>query len=270
MEMVRSFLSQISLPMLVSAVTSAVVSLGSFLVGSRFAKERSDRAALRQLYQELRQDLVEFREAIERGRPKRWEEYPANHNRYMPPIATLEHTGRLALIPESLGKRLLDLEKRALSAEWPYRKWLSETIVPTITSRFRDAVRSPWSSISGEPYSGLSIGMLGLHGVEDVEKMIDRIQSKKLGWGIDIAIEKSRQQMLFAYEDTMTNGTMADLIRSVVSVVDSDTDGRVLRSKLRAIERELAGEIKKLTARVNEPQPFWETIGRAFAELGKG
>ena len=270
METVRSFLSQISLPVLVSAVTSAVVSLGSFLVGSRFAKERSDRGALRQLYQELRQNLVEMREAIERGRPKRWEEYPTSHDRYMPPIATLEHSGRLALIPEPLGRRLLDMEKRTLSAEWPYRKWLSETAVPTITSRFNNTVRNPTSSISGRPYSNLSIGKLGLHGVKDIEKMIDRIQSEKLGWGLDMALEKSRSHVLFAYEETMADGSIADLIRAVVSIVDSDADGRELRSKLLEIERELASEIKKLTARVNEPQPFWETIGRAFAELGKG
>ncbi|MDP3378980.1 MAG: hypothetical protein Q8S53_11495, partial [Brevundimonas sp.] len=124
--------------------------------------------------------------------------------------------------------------------------------------------------ISGRPYSSLSIGKLGLHGIKDVEKLIDRIQSEKLGWGLDMALEKNRSHVLFAYEETMADGSVADLIRAVVSIVDSNADGPELRSKLVGIERELAVEIKKLTARVNEPQPFWETIGRAFAELGKG
>lgn len=260
-------MSQVSLAVVVSAITSAVVGLASFLIGSRFAKERSDRGTLRQLYQDLRLEMVELREAIERGRPKRWEDHPTSHNRYMPPLVTMEHSGRLALIPAALAKRLLALENEALAAEWAYRKWLSETAIPAVTSLFNERVRSPTSSQSGKSYSSHTVSKIGLHGFPDIEETISRIEAKSLGFGLETAIDKNKTHHLYAYADTMAEGTQGDLIRAVAAMIQDDEVGQAVRRPLLAIEKKLNDEIVNLTQRVREPQPFWESVRRAFGDV---
>lgn len=256
-----------SLAVLVSAVTSALIGLASFLVGSRFAKERADRSALRQLYQDLRLELVELREAIERGRPRRWEDYPTSHSRYMPSIAAMEHSGRLAMMPENISKRLLSLEKDALSAEWPYRKWLSDSAIPAVTSLFNERVRSPTSSLSGRSYSSHRVSKIGLQGFPDIEKTISDIESQSLGFGLGTALDKGGSHQLYAYPETVVEGTQGDLIRAVAVVICEDETGRALRTQLLAIEQKLNAEIAILTRRVGEPQPFWESVRKAFLEV---
>ena len=267
METFRNLLSQVSLAVFVSAVTSAVIGLASFLVGSRLAKERSDRGTLRQLYQDLRLEMIELRDAIERGRPRRWEDHPMSHDRYMPPLVTMEHSGRLALIPASLAARLLALEKDALLAEWHYRNWLSESAIPAVTSLFNERVRNPTSSRSGRSYSSHTVGRIGLHGFPDIEKTVSQIEAEGLGFGLETALDKNRTQLLYAYPDIVIEGTQGDLIRAVAAIF-GDQAGQALRSPLLAIEQRLNTEIAALTRRVGEPQPFWESVRTAFLELG--
>lgn len=268
MEAFRNLMSQVSLAVIVSAITSAVISFASFLIGSRFAKERSDRGTLRQLYQDLRLEMVELREAIERGRPKRWEDHPTSHSRYMPPLITMEHSGRLALIPGALATRLLAVEKEALSAEWAYREWLSKTAIPAVTTLFNERVRGPTSSVSGKSYSSHTVSSIGLHGFPDIEKTISRIEVENLGFGLETALDKNRTHQLYAYPDTVVDGTQGELIRAVAAMLSDDEVGRALRQPLLAIEQKLTAEIATLTRRIGEPQPFWESVRRAFLEVG--
>ena len=268
LEKLQAFLGQVSVPVLASVVTSAVVSLSSFLVGSRFAKERSDRAAMRQLYQGIRQELVELKEAIDRGSPKRWTDYPTIHDRYTPPLATMDRSGRLAMLPSRLATGLLELEKESLSAEWTFRDWLKDTAIEPIKSIFNNRVRNPTSSLSGRSYASQSIASWALDGPGATEKLIARLETEELGFGLDTALERNRSHTLFAYAETVAEGSQADLVRAVSDSLFADPTGRETAARLQAVAVKLEAQIKLMTKRISEPQPFWRTVGRAFLDIG--
>jgi hypothetical protein len=137
-----------------------------------------------------------------------------------------------------------------------------------VTSLFNERVRSPTSSLSGRRYSSHTVSKIGLQGFPDIEKTISDIASESLGFGLETALDKSRSHPLYAYPETVVEGTQGDLIRAVAVVIFEDEIGRALRTRLLAIEQKLNTEIAILTQRVGEPQPFWESVRKAFLEVG--
>src|SRR5689334_3936767 len=99
---------------LVSAITSALVSMLTFVVSVRVSKDQGDRAPLRAVYQRLFEHFRELREAIRSGRPKTWGDYPLKGNHYVPPFSAMQISGEANLLPPQLALRCDTVERETL------------------------------------------------------------------------------------------------------------------------------------------------------------
>jgi hypothetical protein len=59
----------------IASAISLVISLIGFVIGMRVAKERADRAMLRELYQEIYVHVRDMRDAAKGANPKDWSDY---------------------------------------------------------------------------------------------------------------------------------------------------------------------------------------------------
>ncbi|SRR5258707_39997 len=100
----------------VSALTSAAVSVITFVIGVRVSKDQGDRPMLRTIYETLFQHFRGLREAIRKGQPRLWRDFPLEGDRYTPPFAKMNLTGEASLIPDALARRCDKTEREALIA----------------------------------------------------------------------------------------------------------------------------------------------------------
>ena len=73
-----------------SILTSAIVSLFTFVLGLKSGKNQADRAFLQGLYKQLYAHFVELEAGIKENRPKKWEDYKSiqqgNITQFYPPV----------------------------------------------------------------------------------------------------------------------------------------------------------------------------------------
>ena len=67
-----------------------------------------------------------------------------------------------------------------------------------------------------------------------------------------------------------SRGLVDVYMRQVELAFSHDSEGEALRGAVLQTRADLETEVGKLEKRIREPQPFWETIGRAFLDLGRG
>lgn len=114
----------------VSALTSAIVSLTTFVIGVRLSKDQGDRPVLRALYQRLFEHFSELRAAIQDGQPKAWSSFPHKNNEFVPPFRAMQQSGEVNLLPPGLAQECERAEREALSAGSLLKRWLQESYVP--------------------------------------------------------------------------------------------------------------------------------------------
>lgn len=124
---------QITVALVVSLVVQGVISILVFAAGIRVAKERSDRAALRTIYNSLFEHFKDLRDRMQKADPKRWRDYKMERGGPMPPMRDLDRNGDINVLPAALGQELLRIEQEALAAGERFHHALENDVAPKLT-----------------------------------------------------------------------------------------------------------------------------------------
>ncbi len=105
-----------------SILTSAVVSLFTFVLGLKSGKNQADRAFLQELYKQLYSYFSELEIGIKESNPKKWEDYRSMEARskiqYYPPVKEMQRTGDILYIRKGIADQAFQLELDCLRYGW--------------------------------------------------------------------------------------------------------------------------------------------------------
>jgi len=199
---------QIAPAIILSSAVGIFLTVSGFVIGMRVAKERADRAPLRQLYQDLYAHFREIKDAAERGRPREWGDYKLKGDQHMPLVRSMEHDGSLNLLPQRLSRQFLDAEKRALKSSHDFRKVVREELTPLVKSIVERHVTKASEVISGRPYRSFSIGMMALKMKLDAD-LSQQLSNANVGVGIEMAMDRGHSHQLYVYPEKLKSGRLS-------------------------------------------------------------
>ncbi|MCP3732576.1 hypothetical protein M9978_19310 [Sphingomonas sp. MG17] len=258
---------KLTLTVIVSAVTSGLISILTFIIGVRMAKDQGDRAAVRQIYQRLFEHFRGIDAAIGDGKPKSWADFPLKGNQYTPPCKQMHSDGEANLLPPALMAQCETLETDALTAGGRYRHWVRETYIPALKALVAERTGGKGGSITGKAYRELSAFELGLMSGEDVLGLSTELEAENLGVGLQVAVERGRHEMLYLYPEHLDGANVGTLLEAARALASADPQGQALSDGLRALRPRLAVLLGRLKARIRDPHPLHESILRAFRDV---
>ena len=111
---------------IVSALTSLLVSLMTFILGLKSGKNQTDRARLQDLYKQLHTHFKEIKNGFITHRYKKWSDYKRiesiNRIQYLPLVKELDRTGDLIYIHKGIANKAITLEQKCLNYEHEIEK----------------------------------------------------------------------------------------------------------------------------------------------------
>lgn len=257
----------ITLTVVVSTVTSAVISLATFMVGVRLAKDQGDRAVLREIYQRLFEHFRSLRDSIEARDPKTWQDFALRHERSMPPFRKMTESGEANLLPDVLKRECENLEVEALRAGSVYKHWVDQTYGPELQTIVSTHTLGRASSITGRTYRQISVCELPLMSLGNIAELVEALEKNNHGLGIEFSTERGRTNMKHLYADKIENVTIADILTQARNLAHETDIGRKATQDVQGAFPQLEAILKKLTARIRDPHPLRESIVRALQDI---
>ena len=258
---------KITLTVIVSAVTSGLISILTFIIGVRMAKDQGDRVALRQIYQQLFEHFRGIDEDIGEGKPKSWVDFPLEGNQYTPPCKQMHADGEANLLPPTLMKQCEELEADTLTAGGRYRHWVRETYIPELKAIVTERTNGKIHSITGKSFRELSAFRLGLMSADAARDLGADLEARNLGLGLQIAVEPGKHEMLYICPEHLDGASIGTLLQAAHARAAANPYGLELADSLRALRPRLAVLLARLRARIRDPHPLYESVLRSFRDV---
>lgn len=260
----------ITATVVISAITSAVVSVVTFVVGVRISKDQGDRAALRAIYQRLFEHFHNLREAISDGRPKAWPDFPLRDNEFVSPFRAMQLSGEANLLPPALAARCECVENDAVMAGGRVRKWISETYIPQLANLINTLAPASKKSILQRTYRDVRAIQLSLMSDAELQELAEAIRTDRLGVGLELSMERGHSNRLYVYPEYIAGGDSAAFITQLWRVAQDDEAAKELREDLATAASALDQLIGVLSARIRDPHPLSESIRLSFTDALRG
>lgn len=257
----------ITLTVIVSAVTSGIVSLATFIVGVRLAKDNGDRATLRGIYQRLFGHFQALQKAIDDGQPKGWSSFPLKDGYYRPAFRQMQDEGESNMLPPKISAERDALEDDALSKGARYRCWVREGYIPQLQGLVSDRTLGKTSSITGRTYRELAATELGLMSPAEVERYTAELVKDNWGIGLDLATEQGKTNRVYIYAESLQNGTLSLFLNDAAALASADAEGAALIAEVHALAARIATLLGRLRSRIRDPHPLFESVLRALRDL---
>lgn len=252
--------TQVTLPLIVSFLTSLLVSVFVFAIGVRVGKERVDRATLRKMYQEIYAHLRQMKDSIGSGRPKEWADYPLDGNNYWPLLRTMEREGTINILPASLGRDLILVEKEFLTAAFHFKRNLEDQLSPSVSDIVEEHVSGATNPMQGSSYVEIDFGFLVLGQKTAYKHLINRLTTERLGINLRLPIENGKISQKYIFSDNIKSGRIEDVVAKIeaATLANEETSKRV--EELRRWEGKVSDFMGKVSVRIKDPHPLWETV----------
>lgn len=250
----------------IASVVSIVVSLIGFIIGMRVAKERADRGILRGLYQELFVHFRSIKDAAERGRPKDWADFKLVGNRYMPVVVSLEADGRISMLPKRLATEMLSVEYGVLMAGGQFKKNVAERLAPAVTNTVTAVVTKPYEVANGKSYGSYQIGQLAL-GDKFSRDRLSNEAGQEVGVGIEFSFSAGQSRQLQIFQEKLQTGSVSNLLSAIEQVISNHEETQETATALRSANGRVDLLLKRLSRRIKDPNPFFETIFEAVPDV---
>jgi hypothetical protein len=254
----------------VSALTSAIVSLVTFVIGVRISKDQGDRPVLRTLYQRLFEHFTELRRAIEDGTPKAWSNFTQKDNEFVPPFRAMQQSGEANLLPPELGQECDKVEREALAAGSRLKRWLEETYIPDIRGYLTVLVPAGKKAIERGTYRELRASQLSSFSEDGLESFIAEVERGGLGIGFEFATERGRTERWFLFPEYVPDGNWASILKESWRRGQTGAEAVKLHADLRIAAADLDGLIAALKARIRDPHPLMESVRRSLSDAIRG
>lgn len=263
-------ISSITATVVVSAITSVIVSLLTFVVGVRLSKDQGDRPVLRALYQRLFEHFDEIRKAIKDGQPMAWSSFPLKQNEYVPLFRALQQSGEANLLPPGLASECERVEREALSAGSHLRRWLEEKYIPEIRGFLTALVPAGKKAIERRTYRQLHASQLSSFNEDSLESFIQDIAREQLGVGLELAMERGRSDVWYLYPEYVPEGNFASILKEAWRRSQKSDEASKLHTDLKIAAHELDRLTITLKARVRDPHPLMESVRRSLSDAFRG
>lgn len=265
-----------------SILTSAVVSLFTFVLGLKSGKNQADRAFLQELYKKLYAHFSELEIGLKEKHPKRWEDYErvdkGNTICFYPPVRKMEKTGDILYLQNRIAKQASQLEIDCLCYESnvddlckKIHKFLvqhQELYKGELIDETYDKQRNPMKKVKTsnpdgcKTYRNFSYGTLA--DKEKVVKLLNERDSVEEKYSLSFYMRGNPPEREFI----ICPGSLAvdnDIFATKVSEYANNELNSV------AVEKDLLKRItklkKKLAKRAKNPTGFWETFAGAFIDI---
>jgi hypothetical protein len=254
----------------VSAITSAIVSVVTFVIGVRLSKDQGDRPVLRALYQRLYEHFSEMRRAIEDGQPKAWSSFPQKNNEFLPPFRAMQQSGEANLLPPELGQECEKVEREALAAGSRLKRWLEETYIPDIRGYLTVLVPAGKKAIERRTYRPLRASQLSSFNEEGFQGFVVEIERQQLGDGVEFATERERTDTWFLFSEYVPEGNWASVLKEAWRRGQDSAEAAQLHTDLKVAAADLDRLIAALKARIRDPHPLMESVRRSLSDAIRG
>ena len=265
-----------------SILTSAIVSLFTFVLGLKSGKNQADRAFLQGLYKQLYAHFVELEAGIKENRPKKWEDYKSiqqgNITQFYPPVKEMQRTGDILYLKKRIADQAIQLELDCLGYRWNLDELCvkvhehlvrcPELFKDVLVDESYDKKNNPLKKIgTSNPtncrtYRNFTYGVL-----LNKEKLIAQLNERDVSdsaYALDFAMKGNppkREFILYPGSLAVDNETFAN---SIAEYANSEFDSA-------GVEKELLKRIekikKKMAKRAKNPTGFWETFVGAFIDI---
>ena len=265
-----------------SILTSAVVSLFTFVLGLKSGKNQADRAFLQGLYKQLYAHFSEIEAGIKEKRPKKWEDYKSiqkgNRIQYYPLVKEMERTGDILYLKKGIANQSVQLELDCLNYRWNLDQLCEkvhehiihspELFKDELVDESYDKKSNPMKKVGTANLTGCRTYHNCAYGVLlDKEKLIKHLNARDASEGkyaINFSMKGNppkREFIIYPNSLAVDNETFANRI---VEYADGEFDSAT-------VEKELLKRIlkikKKLVKRAKNPTGFWETFVGAFIDI---
>jgi hypothetical protein len=279
-------LSQVLQTVLLSAGTSLIVSMITFILGLKSGKNQTDRAKLQGIYKQLYSHFADLKDALLRDCPKSWENYKKLERglysvEYVPPVKELKRTGDLLFVKTKIAKEALELEMRLMK----YSNDLTQHI-PDIHKSLISDLRLYCEGYTFKKYQGnqdetahfetanpngynrfWSRNYRILYNKELTINMLKEIDKDS-----SCALELSSGGNPPSYSAKIYPKGLAvsvdEFAERIIAAFDTNvSEYNALCSKKEKLIAQIDSLNKKIEQRTREPVSFWETIAGAFADM---
>jgi hypothetical protein len=254
----------------VSAITSAIVSLLTFVISVRISKDQGDRPVLRDLYQRLYEHFSELRRAIDDGQSKDWSHFPIKNKEFVPPFRAMQQSGEANLLPPELAQECETVELEAIRAGSRLKGWLEKTYIPDIRGYLTVLVPSGRKAIERRTYRALSASELSSFDEVGFRRFVEEIESQHLGIGVEFATERGRTDMWYIFPEYVPEGNWASFLEEAWRRGHVSPEAAQLHTELKAAAANLDRVIAALKARIRDPHPLMESVRRSLSDAIRG
>lgn len=265
-----------------SILTSAGVSLFTFVLGLKSGKNQADRAFLQGLYKQLYAHFSELEAGLIDNRPKKWEDYKSiqqgNRTKFYPPVREMQRTGDILYLNKRIADQAIKLEVDCLSYRWnldelcmkvhEHLVQCSELFKDELVDESFDKKNNPLKRVGTSNSTGCRTYRNFAYGVLlNKEKLIVQLNDRDAsdsGYALDFTMKGNppkREFILYPESLAVDNETFA---KTITEYANSEFNSV-------AVEKELLKRIekikKKIAKRAKNPTGFWETFAGAFIDI---
>lgn len=249
-----------------SAAVSLVVSIFVFVIGVRIGKERMDRKAMREKYQELFQHFKSLLDSIEGKKLKVWRDYPLVGDSYSPPVRAYLNDGTLNLFPSSISKRMLDLETDTLVASSRISYEAFSKIAPRLEAEVAAALQSEAPQQGTKKIRELSALKLALMNDKEFEDLKIFLNSEpEVYLSLNTSEERGKIRTRYIRSDNLNEMNLSQLLDHLRKVASEEKEEDY--ASLEGLQKRLNEMQKLLAKRIRDPHPIRETIGSTLSDL---
>lgn len=252
---------------LLSISASGSVGLLAFIFGVRVGKENADRKILRETYQKIYSHLGILMESTDSGFPKVYSDFQLQGDKYLPLIRSMDIDGSIHILPRPIANELLSAEQDILVTGWHYRKLIQDQLAPLAKGIFEASVSNPAKAIEKRPLRRVRIGLMMLQDQNFLHEINENIAAENHGLGLELATERGRTEQLYAYPDTMREGTIQTLLDDLARMIGEHQEATGRIAEIKRCRDRVARLKESISSRISDPHPLWETLFRGLADL---
>jgi hypothetical protein len=182
----------------------------------------------------------------------------------------MELSGELNLLPLFLAVQCQRAEKETLTAGGHLLGWVRDTYAPAVRSYLTIHAPAGKKAMMQRTYFRLPASQLALMTESEVDEYGQRFCDPKLGFGVELSIERGRTDMLWVYPEYIVGGDVASVLKLLWRMAEEGDQIAKLRSDVEASAAELDQLVATLSTRIRDPHPLLESIGRSLRDALRG
>jgi hypothetical protein len=252
--------------------------LFTFILGLRAGKDQTDRVQLKEYYRVLAAHFDSILNSIKEGTPKDWASFDSVNTKLgskpMPLVRIMKKEGKLIEINPKLAKKAEEYELELLKFGWIYNNTYCKKIEDEAISLLKKYTKGKIIEEKNNVYSGekkeTSSFTTTLCEIMLIKELVERyktIFTRNKNLGLCLKNEKVHNFRIYIYQEDLASISITEFLdilhERTLNLAGADEILKKRNDLIIKTEKLLL----KLRKRTRDPNPFWETMGKAFLDI---